>query len=70
MHISQPLIKSFDKKYVVLIMKHLHNQMIWVPCLYFIPPNITVNGARYTELLMKKTETSQTRPWQDDLHAR
>ena len=52
MHIREPLSKHFDKKYIVATMKHRPSQMI--SGLYFIPPNTTMNGPKYVELLKEK----------------
>ena len=59
MHIKRTLGKRLDKNYVVNI-KH---QMIWdvMLCrgaagLYFVPPNSTMNGPKYVELLKEKTK--------------
>ena len=61
MHIRRPLGKGFNKIYVVATMVHLPSQMIWgaMSCrgaagLYFIPPNTTMNGPKYVELLKEK----------------
>ena len=63
MHIRRPLGKRFDKTYVVVIMipPSLPSQMIWVAMscrvaagLYFIPPNTSMNGPKYVELLKEK----------------
>ena len=58
-HVICTLGKLFDKKYVVVTVKHPPNQMIWgaMSCrgaagLYYIPPNTTMNGPKYVELLI------------------
>ena len=68
-HIMQPLGERFDKKYVVSTMKYPPNQMIWgaMSCrdaagLYFIPPNTTLKGLKYVELL-KCTSTAARSPF-------
>jgi len=60
-HVRRPVGKRFDEKYAVATMKHPPNQMIWggMSCfgaagLYFIPPNTTLNGLRYAQLLKEK----------------
>ena len=60
-HVRRPVGKRFDEKYTAATMKHLPSQMIWgaMSCfgpsgLYFIPPNTTMNGPRYLELLKEK----------------
>ena len=56
-----PLSKRFDKKYVETIIKHPLSQLVWgsIPCcsaagLYVIPPNTTMNGPKYMELIKEK----------------
>ena len=60
-HVRRPVGKRFDEKYTAATMKHPPSQMIWgaMSCfgpsgLYFIPPNTTMNGPRYVELLKEK----------------
>ena len=61
MHITRSLGKRFDKKYVATAMKLPPSQIIWgvmsgrgAADLYFIPPNTTMNGPKYVELLKEK----------------
>ena len=60
-HVRQPVGKRFDEKYTAATMKHPPSQMILgaMSCfghsgLYFLPPNTTMNGPRYVELLQEK----------------
>ena len=76
MHIRRPLGKHFDKKYIVVAMKHPLSQMIWgaMSCrgaagLYFIPPNTTMNGTRVRGIAQGESETARARPRRHNVHA-
>ena len=51
MHIRWPVGKHFDKKYVVATMIWHATFCHGAAGLYFIPPNTTMNGPKYVELL-------------------
>ena len=59
--VRRPKGKRFDAKYTVQTMKHPPSQMIWGAMsfngragLYFLPPNTTMNGIKYVNLLEEK----------------
>ena len=60
-HVRRPTGKRFDERYTIPTVKHPPSQMVWgamfrngVAALSFLPPETTINGPKYVQLLLEK----------------
>ena len=63
-HVRRPRGTRFNEKYTISTIKHPPRQIIWgaisehgVAGISFLPPETTMNGPRYVELLAEKLKT-------------
>ena len=60
-HVRRPTGKRFHERYTIPTVKHPPSQMVWgamsrngVAALSFLPPEITMNGPKYVQMLSEK----------------